>query len=73
MINLGFKLAFVGSVAATVGLMASIAKRLVVTESVWQPIDIVYDSVQVPFFYPWPIYLVVGAMLAFLYLRSGRR
>ncbi len=57
----------------TLGSMASLAERLVITDSFLQPMDIVYKGEKLPFFYPWPAYLILGTILSVLYYRFGRR
>ena len=55
-----------------IGSMATLVERLVVNDSPLQPMDIVFRDVQVQYFFPWPAYLILAAILSVFYWRFGR-
>ena len=67
-----FRLFLVFTVVVTIGSMATLAERVVGTDSLLQPMDIVFREVRVQYFLPWSAYLVLATILSVLYWRFGR-
>ena len=67
-----FRMFVVVTLVVIIGSMATLVERLVVTDSPLQPMDIVFRDVKVQYFFPWPAYLLLAAVLSVLYWRFGR-
>ena len=67
-----FRMFVAVAVVVIIGSMATLVERLVGTESLLQPMDIVFRDVKVQYFFPWPAYLILAAILSVVYWRFGR-
>ena len=67
-----FRILGVATLVVIIGSMATLVERLVVTDSLLQPMDIVFRDVKVQYFFPWWAYLIGVAILSVVYWRFGR-
>ena len=67
-----YRIVLVVLVAVTIGSVATLVERLVFTDSLLQPMEIVFQDVKVQYFFPWPVYLILATILSVVYWRFGR-
>ena len=67
------KVTSVVSFTLTLLYVAWLTDSLGPAESTWQPINIVFVGVKMPFFPPWSGYLGAGFIFWLVYLWQGRR
>lgn len=60
------------AVVLAIAITAMQVEKLTATDSLLQPMAITFRDTSVNYFFSWPVYVVLAAILGVLYWRRGR-